>query len=114
MFYIDEEHAEVFQTLIQKFGKAGDREYLAAYYVLTADAELRRKAARYVKPDGIEWPHIWAQDWSSGFRLLLKLAESLFLSSGSVDLAYGLKTWDDERFNLAMQAIQIRRNAKLT
>lgn len=106
MYFSDEKHATEFKQL----GKTHDNEYLAAYYILTADEELRRKAARYIKTDGINWEGIWNQDWSSGYALLLKLAQCLFQSSGSVDLAYGLKTWDDERFNLAMQAIYIRRN----
>lgn len=91
-------------------GKANDNEYLAAFYVLTADEELRRKRAQFVGKDGIDWLNIFFQDWSSGYRLLLELTQSLFQSSGQINFAYGLRTWDEERFTLAMQAIYISRN----
>lgn len=96
--------------MFQGLGKTQDKEYLAAFYVLTADEELRRKGAQYVGRDGIYWKSIFEQDWSSGYKLLLELTQSLFQSSGQIEFAYGLRTWDEERFNLAMQAIYIRRS----
>jgi len=110
VYFLDNKHAEEFQYLLQRLEKARDKEYLAAFYVLTADEELRRKGAEFVGQDGIDWRSIFGQDWSSGYRLLLELAQSLFQSSGQINLAYGLRTWDEARFNLAMQAIHIRRN----
>ena len=110
MYFTDEKHDEDFHLLFQGLGKTQDNEYLAAFYVLTADEELRRKGAQFVGRDGIDWRSIFCQDWSSGYRLLLELTQSLFQSSGHIDLAYGLRTWDEERFKLAMQAIYIRRN----
>lgn len=110
MYFIDENHEEVFRHLFQRLGKAQDKEYLTAFYVLSADGELRRKGATCIRRDGIDWESIFQQDWSSGYRLLLELAQSLFQSSGQVNLAYGLHTWDDERFKVAMQAIALRRN----
>ncbi|MDR3543394.1 MAG: hypothetical protein P4L69_20925 [Desulfosporosinus sp.] len=110
MYFEDEKHAEEFNHLFQRLGKGQDKEYLAAFYVLTADEELRRKGAQLVGQGGIDWRSVFSQDWSSGYRLLLELAQSLFQSSGKIDLAYGLRTWDEERFNLAIQAIHVRRN----
>lgn len=110
VYFFDEKHAEEFHLMFQGLGKTQNKEYLAAFYVLTADEELRRKGAHHVGRNGIDWQGIFSQDWSSGYRLLLKLAQSLFQSSGQIELAYGLRTWDEERFNLAMQAIYIRRN----
>lgn len=109
MFYTDEEHAEAFQTLVKEHKKATDKEYFTAYYVLTADPELRKKALRFVKADGIEWERIRRQDWSSGYRLLLELTETLFHSEGEARLAYGLGTWDDTLYAVALQSIRMRR-----
>ncbi len=113
MFFVDQEHEKEFKTFVRRYDKSGDKEYLAAYYVLTANDELRRKAARYIKPDGIGWPRIWEQDWSSGYRLILQLGESLFQSSGEVEFAYGLRTWDDELFQVAIEAVMLRRKGFL-
>ena len=110
MYFIDKKHAEEFHLLFQGLDKAQDNEYLVAFYVLTAYEELRRKGAQFVGRDGIDWQGIFSQDWSSGYRLLLELTQSLFRSSGKIDFAYGLRTWDEERFSLAMQAIYVRRN----
>ena len=109
MFFIDQEHENSFKAIVQQFGKSKDREYLAAYYVLVADDELCSKAAQHINRDGINWSAIWGQDWSSGYRLLLELTESLFKSAGEVRLAYSLRIWDDDLYDLAMQAIYIRR-----
>lgn len=110
MFFLDQEHENSFKSIIERFGRATDREYLAAYYVLVADGELRRKAARHIHLGGIKWDAIWQEDWSSGYRLLLELTESLFRSGGEINLAYGLRTWDENLFQVAMQAIFLRRN----
>ena len=110
MFFVDQKHAEEFLRMYQRLAKAQENEYLAAFYVLTADEEMRRKGAQLVGRDGIAWESIFYQDWSSGYKLLLELAQSLFQSSGQINLAYGLCTWDEIRFNVALQAIQIRRN----
>lgn len=108
-FFLDDEHEEIFYRLVSKKFKENDKEYSAAFYVLTADHELRKKGMFHIKPDGIDWEGIWDNDWSSGYRVLLQLAESLFKSSGRVDLVYGLGTWGDELYRVAMQAIEIRR-----
>ena len=109
MYFLDEEHRKEFHRLFGRLEKAHEKEYLAAFYVLTADEELRKKGAQFVGRNGIDWQSIFCQDWSSGYRLLLELAQSLFQSSGQIDFADGLCTWDDVRLNLAMQAIYVRR-----
>ena len=109
MYFVDSDHEKNFTKLISHVERRWNKEYTSCLYVLAADEELRRKAARYIKQDGIDWEAIWEQDWSSGYRLLLQLAESLFKSSGSIELAYGLGIWGEELFLVAMQAIYIRR-----
>ncbi|KLU61438.1 hypothetical protein CEB3_c21170 [Peptococcaceae bacterium CEB3] len=108
MYFVDEEHERTFRILVEEHDRTGDREYLAAYYVLTADEELRRKTLRFVRKDGIPWLLIWEQDWSSGYQLLLKLAEHLFMG-GEVDLVRGVRTWGDTLYKIAIQAIEVRR-----
>lgn len=109
LFFLDEEHEKTFSLLVSQKSKKKDSEYATAFYVLTADAELRKKGMKYITSDGINWEGIWENDWSSGYRVILQLAESLFKSSGRVDLVYGLGTWGEELYQVAMQAIQIRR-----
>lgn len=110
MYFFNQQHQDVFKSLVDKFRKQSDNEYLSAFYILSSDAEIRHKTSHYISYDGIDWERIFLQDWSSGFRLIVKLAETLFKSSGSFDLAYGLNTWDEYRFEIAMQAIKIRRD----
>ena len=87
MYFLDQKHAEKFHRLFQRLGKAQNKGYLAVFYVLTVDEELRREGAQFVEQDGVDCRSIFYQDWSSGYRILLELAQSLFQSSGYIELA---------------------------
>jgi len=110
LFFLDDEHEEKFFRLVSGKFKENDKEYSSAFYILTADEELRRKGMKYITTDGIRWDGIWDEDWSSGYRVLLQLGESLFKSSGRADIVYGLGIWGDELYRIAMEAIRIRRS----
>lgn len=105
----DQAHREEFNRLVAQYGRITDKEYTAAFYILASDEELRRKGARFITDSGIEWSRIDRQAWSHGYKLLVDLAKHLFRSSGKIELVQGLMTWDAERYNLAIEAIQIRK-----
>ena len=112
MYFVDNGHKKAFTNMVSRYGIRWDKEYSSdssCYYLLAADEELRRKAARYIEQDSIDWEGIWQQDWSKSYRFVLQLAESFFKKSGSIELVHGLETWGDELFQVAMQAICIRR-----
>ncbi len=65
-----------------------DPEYSSAFYVLTCSEEMREKALPYISSDGIDWESMREQnDFSTGYRLLVQLANNLFSYSGDVNLA---------------------------
>ena len=111
MYFFNQAHQDDFYSLIAKYKKNTDKEYMAAFYILSADTEIRHKVDRCITYAGIDWECVFQEDWSSGYRLLLELAETLFKSSGTFDLAHALNAWDEYRFEIAMQAIRIRKNA---
>jgi len=110
MYFFNPQHQEAFHALVAKYKKSSDNEYMSAFYILSTDTEIRHKTDKHVTYTGIDWEGIWQYDWSSGYRLILELGETLFKSSGSFELAQGLNTWDEYRFEVAMQAIRIRKN----
>jgi len=108
-FFVDQEHQDAFLHLVIFHNCAKDREYTAAFYILAADSELRKKGARFITDGGIDWNRIDRQDWSHGYKLLVSLAKHLFRSSGKIELVQGMGTWGDNLYNVAMQAIRIRK-----
>lgn len=107
MFFKDNSHKEYFFKLVTKNHKERDREYPAAYYVLTCEEEMRSKTLGSIKDDGdgICWDKILENDFSHGYNLLVQLALHLF----SVDLVDMINTLNADNYDVITQAIAIRR-----
>lgn len=109
MYFKDGQHQEKLFSLLEKYNKADSKEYSAAYYILTSDNELRRKAAAYISSDGIDFMLMLEhEDFSSGYRNMIDAAMSLFNSGAKVNLP-DLCWLDEDNFNVILEAINIRR-----
>jgi|GEM_PF-1444730 len=78
MWFKDAEHEKSFAELREKAGaRPGEREYLAALYVLAA---LDKPVAKYVQPRRVAFTALFkaAGPWSSGEKALVRLAATLF------------------------------------
>ncbi len=86
-----------------------DPEYASALYILTSGAETWQKAQGYVDRDGIDFEALLREvDFSGAYSQLIMLAGNLFngqTPASPVEL-YRL---DDRNFEIAMNALQIRR-----
>jgi hypothetical protein len=79
MMFNDQEHETAFCSLCQ--GKLlTDQEWIAPIYIITSDAELRRKAMIHVNPKKreIKWHKIFDTDFGSGHYAALYWAFSLW------------------------------------
>jgi len=93
-----------------------DIEYGTAYYLLSSYEDIYNKARKYISSDGIKFKNMLSkQDFSTGEKILVKLAANLF-NSNNYDIAPIdiIGYLDDELFDVAMSAIMMRRNENLT
>jgi hypothetical protein len=89
-----------------------DREYLAALYIICIDNELRGKCLKYIEWDmiGIDFASMLdEQDFSSGYEVLVKLASNLFNEYSKVTPMDIIRRLSGELFEIAMQAILLRK-----
>jgi len=91
-------------------GKA-DNYYLSALYILfSTKNDLYKKTRRFIDGEGIDFEKMLsAQDFPSSEIKLIKLAANLFNGSMEVSPSELINTLDDENFELALQAIFLRR-----
>lgn len=113
IFFASSDHRERLLSTMQQIGKvyAGklDFEYLAALYLLTADAYSWKYVRPYVSHEGIRFREMLdGLHWSSSERLLAELAYNLFSGNpeAKVDLS-GMTNLDQNNFELAVCAIQL-------
>lgn len=116
LYYVDQEHKKNLKSLIEKTNKIYsdgivDNYYLVAYYVLCSSAEMRAKALKYINQDGIDFDGIRQQDFSSGYKILLDLAEELFNHGANASVSNITDRLDEDNFNLAIQAIKLKRES---
>lgn len=93
-----------------------DKEYGTALYVLTADDEIWKKSQDYVSERGLDLEDMLeGVDLSSGYKLLVKLANNLYNGRTPVDPCSLAATLDNENFYVAISAQWLRRfGAKLS
>lgn len=116
IYYTDAEHKQQLKSLIEKTNKTYqdgivDNYYLVAYYILTSSSELRKKALKFVNQDGIDFTEIRQQDFSSGYKILLDLAEELFNNGAKASISSIVDRLDEDNFNVAIQAIELKRES---
>ena len=118
IYYWDKLHRETIIQYLKRLDKIYptdevDREYLAALYIIAADDEFRRKCLQYVSfgvDRGIDFDAMLKeQDFSSGYNALVRLASNLFNENNSVTPMDLIRTLSGRYFDLAMQAIYLRK-----
>lgn len=80
-------------------------------YVLTANDNLWRHAARYISPDvdRFDWQAMLAHESLSAIdEALVRLAASLYGAGAPIDLDELCATLDDHNFEVAIKAIRIK------
>lgn len=90
-----------------------NKEYLSIVYLMTGNEELYRKMKPYFNAKHGEFDSekmFEEQDFSSGLRVLAKLAVHLFNSNETVKPLDIISRLDDEGFRLALNAFILRRN----
>lgn len=115
-FFHDEAHRQnVLHCLRKKNriypdGKA-DNYYLSALYILLSTKnDLYKKTRRFIDGEGIYFEKMLStQDFPSSEKKLIKLAANLFNTSMEVSPSELINTLDDENFQMALQAIFLRR-----
>ncbi|WP_459926644.1 DUF6075 family protein [Desulfosporosinus burensis] len=115
-FFHDEAHRQnVLHCLRKKNrinpdGKA-DNYYLSALYILLSTKnDLYKKTRRFIEGKSINFEKMLsAQDFPSSEIKLIKLAANLFNGSMEVSPSELINTLDDENFEMALQAIFLRR-----
>ena len=116
LVFVSDDHRESFQeirsTLPDRYKQ--DIEHISLIYLLTGNEELKRKALPYYKPN--EGVFLFGdmfreQDFSSGMRVLAKLAVFLFNMGEDVTLGE-LFSLDSFNLWLAREAIKLRRTGE--
>lgn len=89
-----------------------DQEYSAAVYLLTADLSIWEKVFDYVSSHGILFTSMLKEvDFSGGHSIMVALAANLFNSSEYHCDVAELMRLDSSNFNIAMDAICLRRDS---
>jgi hypothetical protein len=116
-FFKSDSHKTRFKDAMEEFGKVYDgikydREYAAAFYILTADLATWQKTygSGYISRHGIQIEEILQDvDFSGGHAVLIRLAGNLFNNQQHIDPLEFLRL-DESNFYVALSAIIIRRD----
>ena len=108
IFFKSEGHQERLIEALQNV-EHQDVYFTSALYILTADLATWQKAEDYVEHDSIDFEQMLSEiDFSSGYIRLINLAWNLFNEHVKVNVV-DLMGLDERNFNVAIQAIQLRR-----
>lgn len=113
--FLGKPHTVRMLNLLKETNKINERtgnidiEYGTAYYLLAANEDIYNKALSYIS-DGIQFKKMLAkQDFSSGQKIIVKLAANLFNSNNKdiapIDIIGYL---DNDLFDVAICAINMR------
>jgi hypothetical protein len=112
--FLNEDHRKSFQELREGLSenRRFDEKYLSVCFLMAGSPELFRKMNPYF--DGVEGSlksdkMFEEQDFSSSFGILAKLAVHLFNSNEKVSPLDLVEYLDKENFQLAINAIILRR-----
>ena len=103
---------ETMQEIDKIYGGKYDQEYSSAIYILTADFTIWQKASDYVSGQGIRFTNMLKDvDFSGGHGVLIQLAANLFNGDEYHCDTSELMRLDSSSFNIAMDAICLRRDS---
>ncbi|MFD4932150.1 DUF6075 family protein [Peribacillus butanolivorans] len=113
--FLNQEHEEKysqFRTEEMADHYRTNKEYLSGAYLMTGNKELYRKMKPYFDAKGGNFDSeemFEEKDFSSGLRVLAKLAVHLFNSNETVEPLDIISTLDEDGFRLALNALILRR-----
>lgn len=114
--YANEQHEILFNKSRQLLtaSKQNNAEYLSALYLITSDPELFAKMHSYFSNAGFSYEEMFEEmDFSSGMLKLAKLAVNLYNNGVEITPLDLTSTLDNERFQVAMNAIYIRKTGMI-
>lgn len=112
MTLFTEEHYENYRQVLDSLSTSQQqsKEYQALVYIVTSKPEFLKKAAPYVGEHGFSADRcLTNNDFSLGDFEFLKLAMNLYNNIESTSPLDLITSLDDESFQLAMNAIYIRK-----
>lgn len=112
--FLNQNHAAKFQEVRSEMAEhyRNNKEYLSVVFIMSGDDEIFQKMNPYfdTKHGLFSSKEMFEeQDFSSGINVLAKLAVHLFNNNATVDPLDLVGTLDDERLQLAINAILFRR-----
>jgi hypothetical protein len=112
--FVNSDHQHKFQEVRSEMAEhyRNNKEYLSVVFIMSGDDEIFRKMNPYfdTKRGLLHSKKMFEeQDFSSSINVLAKLAVHLFNNNETVDPLDLVGTLDDERLQLAINAILIRR-----
>lgn len=106
MYYRNFRHQETYLELIYDTQKGNSNEYVSAFYILTLP-EIYPKAIKHIDGGVIDFDKIIENDWSDSMLFLLRVAKSLFNSSGRIEITDFLYL-DIDDYNVFREAMDLR------
>lgn len=102
-----------FNQLVVQSGKHPENlepEYASSFYIMSLNKELFLKVGQYVDESDIYFDQcLEEQEFSAGYRVMVKLAHNLFDSGSAADISpVDLMILDKENFLWALEALRIR------
>jgi len=112
--FLNQEHQAKFQELRVEMSEEyrTNKEYLSVVFIMAGDKELFNKIHPYFdRKSGLfsSDDMFQEQDFSSGIKVLAKLAVHLFNNNETVNPLDMIDSLDDQRLHLAINAILLRR-----
>lgn len=112
--FLNQNHATKFQEIRSEMAEhyRNNKEYLSVVFIMSGDVECFSKMNPYFDTkEGLfsSKEMFEEQDFSNGIKILAKLAVHLFNNNETVDPLDLVGTLDDERLQLAINAILFRR-----
>lgn len=115
MFFINEEHEKNFSEMLFLFPLGEQNyQYRIGCYV-TAHPDLFTKVRKYIEGESpVYWAYMLEEntievDLTSGERLLVDMMLNLWNGTEGFDLNRALGIWDEDNYEMFLQAIRIAR-----
>lgn len=112
VYFLDDNHLDEFLKLVSTYRKERSREYVAAYYLLTSEKDIRKKIEGLILPPqgAIDWTLILNKRIARENQMIIQLAFHLFNENTEVNLNEIIRGANDKKYRLVLQALDIRKN----
>jgi hypothetical protein len=112
MYFLDDTHLVEFLKLVSTYHKERSREYVAAYYLLTCEKDIRQKVDTFILPPQgvIDWALILKRSIDREKKMIIKLAFYLYSENNEFNINEVLNASNEKMNQLILQALDIRKN----